>query len=110
MERMQIKLPTDARPLMFYYASGLDAVAYLKVELRKDDLDSFLAASPFAAAQLSESEKAVSRERGMPWWDVATVARFLSGMAQLPDARRLYILVNLDQPDTCTVYLNWWET
>ena len=107
---MGLKFPNGARGLMLHYMSGLDDTIFLKAVIRVEDLNTFLNDSPFEKSQLSSVERSVHPRAQLPWWQVNQAKSFLSGVTELPDAERLYLLIDLDSPDLCIVYLNWWET
>ena len=107
---MNLEFPKGTRGLMFHQKSMLDTVIYLKAEIARDDLEMFLKNLPFVRAELSGVEKSISPEPELPWWQVDKAESFLSGTAALPDACWLSILVDLDSPDVCIVYLEWWDT
>lgn len=109
VEKLRLKLPAGAK------ATGLiddnpDVLIQLKLEMPANEVNAFLAASPFARKKLSTELRHVSNTGQPEWWAPQDAKSFRSAMIELvPRAEGASILVNLDDPATVVVYLIWFK-
>ena len=108
---MHLTFPGSTRGLNAREVTGgPDDALYLKVEIDKDELDSFLKKSPFADANLRNDQKFVGNEKGQTWWQPDDVKSYKSGQVSLTQGEVLNILLDLDQDKKVVIYLLWHET
>jgi len=108
---MHVTFPGSTRGLNAREVTGgPDAMLYLKVEMDKEELESFLKSSPFANADLRSDRPFVYNQKGVTWWTPADVKTYKSGQASLPDGEVLNVLIDLGQDKKVVIYLMWHET
>lgn len=108
---MSLRLPAACEPLALEHVGGLDDIIFLKLRMTHEEAKELVANYPFKDLQLSQSEKHVTPEKWANFepWKVDAVKQYRSGVAQLPDAKTLHILIDLDQPQFAIVYLEYRE-
>ena len=107
---MLLVFPTGTKALGYKEEPGLDRSIYLKLQIPRNELSTFLNASPFARIQLDRDIKAIDHGIDEDWWRPDSVKHFMSGQALLPDAKFVDVLVDLDAKETVILYLEWHET
>ena len=108
---MYFTFPASTRALNAAVESGgLDASAYLKVEMDKQDLEAFVKNSPFSSAYLRNDQKGIINQRDLTWWNPEAVKTYRSGQVMLPSSDYLNILIDSDPEKKVVVYLLWFET
>ena len=108
---MSVSLPERSEAIGFRHYHGLDDVILLKLRMPVEGTDELISTSPFKDMVLSTTEKPITMQHSkLEWWNVDSVKNYRSGEADLPDAKRLHILIDYDQPGFAIVYLEWWET
>ena len=108
---MHLTFPAGTRGLNAREATGgPDDMLYLKVEIDREELDSFLEDSPFADANLRSDQKFVGNEKGQTWWRPDDVKTYKSAQVFLPQGEVLNILLDFDQEKKVVIYLMWHET
>lgn len=109
-KRMEIKFPPSTRGINFADGGFLDYAARLKIEIDRNDLESFIANSPFADEKLS-TDYIYTNPLGKKWWDASERAKnFRSGFIRLPRddyTERLDVLIDLDRPRKPIIYLEF---
>ncbi len=88
---------------------GRDYFAYLTIKIKANDLEDFIGKSPFAHEELdSKVSRLISDDIGKPWWKPTSSKKFLSKQVQLPPySTFIGILIDLDNPDELTIYLDY---
>lgn len=120
-EAMNLTFPPSTRALGYYHVKdpanrrfeiipGPDDAIWLKIEMDRKDVDSFLAVSPFAGEPLAETDRGTTGPSDQPWWDADRRGRFRSGQATRPQARYLNILIDMDGGERAVIYLEWYTT
>jgi hypothetical protein len=119
---MRLTYPPNTQVLGYFHAEdpanrrfemipSPDDAIWLKIEMDRKDVESFLATSPFAGEPLTETDRgAIFWPPDQPWWDADRSGRFRSGQATLPQARYLNILIDLDSGERAVIYLMWHTT
>jgi|GEM_PF-6146832 len=110
---MNVKFPSSARLLNYRVERWMDEYIGLKIEIARDDLESFLNNSPFAGKRLkSKKDNPIFsvRSTGPRWWKVKSVNEWLSGNVMLPQTEGLRILLDMDHAHTVIIYLEWLDT
>ena len=111
-KRMEIKFPPSTRVINFADGGFLDYAAHLKIEIDRNDLESFIANSAFAGEKLSTEER-YTNLIWKKWWDASERAKnFRSGFIRLPRdgyAERLNVLIDLDSTGKPIIYLEFWS-
>jgi len=107
---INVSFPEGTVALNYHTSRGLDDAILLKVTMPVEDVESFLAASPFAGAALRSDRRFPPPVAGLSWWSVERPQTFQSGQAALPGAAYLDILIDLDDTELATIYLFWHET
>ena len=103
--------PKSTLPIRMHYRGGwLDDSMQLKIEIAKEDIPALIRASPFAGAELSETENRMWAVQDLNWWDPETVKTFQYGETQLPDVSYLRILIDTGKERVAVVYLKWFQT
>ena len=102
-----VKDPANRR---FEIIPSPDDAIWLKIEMDRRDVESFLATSPFAGEPLTETDRGATGPPDQPWWDANRSGRFKSGQATLPQGRYLSILIDLDSGERAVIYLAWHTT
>jgi hypothetical protein len=104
-----VRLPPGTVLLTAAYSHGLETWLSAKFRFPRRELDAFVAAGNFTAA-LTPGLRAVTAEHtvgGGDLWDPETAVSIAGIDEEQPiaDGTRRLLLVNLDTPDTVTVYL-----
>ncbi len=88
---------------------GRDYFAYLTIKIKANDLEDFIGKSPFAHKGLdSKVSRLMSDDIGKSWWRPTSSKKFLSKQVRLPPySTFLGILIDLDNPDELTIYLDY---
>jgi hypothetical protein len=108
----KLEFPGDSRVAgLLEEPRGMDRAIFLKIEIKPEDLNGFIAKSPFAATQLtSDSRSVMSNLTAVSWWTPDNAKTFQSGQVRLPEAKVLKILIDRDKKDKITIYLMWFST
>ena len=109
-EIMNVSFPEGTVALNYRALPGMDHAILLKIRVPIDDVESFLARSPFAGRPLRSDRRFPPPFAEASWWTVEEPERFQSGQAALPRAAFLDILIDLDDAEVATIYLHWSET
>jgi hypothetical protein len=110
-KKMHVSFPASSQPLGIQEVTGwLDDQLYLKLQIPRQDLESFLRSSPFAGKELRSDRSEMFDDKNLSWWKPESVKNFKPAQAALPDAKYLNILVDLDSNDRIIIYLAWFET
>ena len=107
---MHLTFPGSTRALNAAYESGgPDDAVFLKVEMDKQDLETFVKSGPFADIDLRNDRREVSSRKDLPWWNPDAAKTYESGQVTLPSNDVLNILIDLDGDKNSVVYLQWCE-
>lgn len=110
-EKMQITFPSGTRSVGMCKQEGWqDDTIWLKVQIPKKDLLALLESSPFAKEMLSNERRYITSPGKIAWWKAEAVTNFKSGQANLPEAKYVNILIDLDDEEIIAIYLMWQET
>jgi hypothetical protein len=109
--KMHITFPQSTRAVNIdKITGGPDDGIFLKIEIDRKEMDALIKSSPFASVELRSERRYVLKEPTLSWWNPESARNYKSGQAQLPDAKYLNILLDLDGNERVTVYLQWGET
>lgn len=107
---MHLTFPESTRALNSAYESGApDDAVYLKVEMEKRDVETFLKNSPFANAYLRSDQNPIPNRRDLPWWNPDGAKTYKGGNVILPSNGALHMLIDFDDEMKAVVYLTWGE-
>lgn len=107
---MHLTFPESTRPLNAAYENGgFDDAVFLKVEMDKQDLATFVKNSPFANAYLRSDQSPIHDQKDLTWWNPDAAKTYKSSQVILPSNDALNILVDLDDDKKVVVYLLWYE-
>jgi hypothetical protein len=108
---MHVTFPSSTELINFQEdRAWLDDTVYLRIELPRADLDRFIADSPFSGRELRTDRRDVSADPSMRWLCPDRAMSYQSDQVRLPNAEYLNILIDLDDKDVLTIYLQWGET
>jgi hypothetical protein len=104
--RKKLMIPLDSTMTMLSYEKivGMDDMIFLTLEMKSEDVDSFIKNSPFRDVKLLSDRRYVDNA------DTRKCASYESAEIGLPDAKYLRILINHDFGQKVIVYLQWFET
>jgi len=107
---MQISLPPTARSIRVHSAGAVgDQFAWLKFEMDPQDLEAFLAGTPFSGKKLTSGEH-LFYHMGKGWWDSgATAQKYLFGETNIGLGQEVEMKVVMDNPQRYVVYLTYGE-
>lgn len=112
----RIQFPPDSKVLNSVGISFLRPRLWAKVEMSAKE------AVPFMRGLTGIHPTDISRKRKLSkssyppeigmrnpveWWNPSSAKRFVSAEFFDPTSERIYVLIDLDQPDTAIVYLNF---
>ncbi len=108
----KIVFPPSFILLNYKYINGfLDDSLFLKFQIKKEDLETFIKSSPFANEKLSNNQIPNSlRFHNYTWWQINDAKKYLAKEIWLPNAEILATLIDLDNPELITIYLCWGQT
>jgi hypothetical protein len=108
---MHLSFPASTRALnAAAETGGPDDAVFLKVEMDKQDLETFVKNSPFANADLRNDQKQINNQKDLTWWNPDAARTYRSGQVMLPSSEYLNILIDFDHDKKIVVYLMWFET
>jgi hypothetical protein len=102
-----IALPKSSRAIGWKESRGMDDALWLKVEIPKADLDSFIAASPFRGGGL-ETNQSSRLYDFYDFWQTPP-SQYRAGQASLPNVRTLNMVVDDSASTNAVVYMMWFE-
>lgn len=114
---MGLAFPSTPRFLLYRRALegpslmfGPDDAIQLKIELPAAAAAAFLAARPLSEARWDTAVSQVHDVPDWPDWRPSRVRMFRSTQIALPEGEFLNVLVDEDDPEQVTVYLEWFQT
>lgn len=107
---MDLTFPASTRALnAAAETGGPDDAVYLKVEMDKQDLETFVKNSRFANAALRSDQSPIHNRIDLTWWNPDGAKTYKSGQVRLPSNDVLNILIDFDYDKKVVVYLLWYE-
>lgn len=108
---MHVTFPASTRALnAAAETDGPDDAVFLKVEMDKQDLDTFVKNSPFVNTPLKSDERSLDNEKDLTWWNPDGAKTYKSGQVRLPANDVLNIPIDFDQDRKIIVYVLWYDT
>lgn len=107
--KLNLSFPEDARLLGVREMSGFDDALFAKVEFTSDRYDSFLASSPFGAADFAEERRYLLGESDT-FWDPKSPSQLPTAQTRLPNGRVLNMGIDRSEPNKVVIYLMWHGT
>jgi len=108
-DKMKVKFPPETSIINIRQLRKLYGRAWLKVEINRESLQEFIESSPFANNELRDDRRFCVNDPNVPWWDPEKPRNCKSGETHISDIDVLRILVDLDDPNTAIIYLQWLE-
>ena len=114
---MGLAFPSTTRFLLYRRALegpnlmfGPDDAIHLKIELPSGAAATFLAGHPLSEARWDAAVSQVQDVPDWPDWRPSRAQTFRSTQIALPEGEFLNVLVDEDDPEQVTVYLEWFQT
>jgi hypothetical protein len=108
-EKMKVKYPDDTTLINAKQLCALYGHAYLKIKIERTSLKEFVESSPFSDKPLHDEKRFCNNDPELAWWDPEKPKTYKSGEIKLSDIELLKILIDLDEPNTAVIYLEWLE-